>query len=303
MRMAATNRVVPIDSAPERPAIDLFATLGPDGLARSLARVGASTADAVQAAALVRAAAPRLAPGTSISLRLGKRDAAGRRPVERLALRASMDLKLAIERGGVDGLGGLAMTRIAVPVTTTPLQGARSRRGRAILGASYRGRLDRSRDLLSQGPGGGDRRRRDRARCPLRPGRRQPPQRRRSGAEGDLLYAGIDRMIDRDLKLVRWTAGGRPVWVDAITIGQAPRATEGLAWPVSARDHLGLRPAHPPDPALRPDAQGDRFRRALGHADPRRRRRPGGARRLGRGLWPAGADRRTPAASRRVTAT
>ena len=113
MRMVATARVLPIDSAPERPAIELFVTLGPDGLARSLARVGASSADAVRAAALVRSAAPRLAPGTSIAIRLGKRDAAGRRPVERIALRAAMDLKLVVERGGVDRLAGLAMTRIA----------------------------------------------------------------------------------------------------------------------------------------------------------------------------------------------
>jgi len=61
-----------------------------------------------------------------------------------------------------------------------------------------------------------------------------------------LLYAGLDRMIDRDLKLVRWTAGGKPVWVDAITVGRAPPASEGLQWPVAGRitSGFGLR-IHP----------------------------------------------------------
>ena len=246
MRMAATARVLPIDTAPERPAIELFVTLGPDGLARSLARVGASSADAVRAAALVRSAAPRLAPGTSIAIRLGKRDAAGRRPVERIALRAAMDLKLVVERGGVDRLAGLAMTRIAVPVVITPMR-VRGRAGNGLYWAlrtagastavatSYLKALAQEIDVGEIGP--------DASFDLVVASRRSADGQM---AEGDLLYAGLDRMIDRDLKLVRWTAGGKPVWVDAITIGLAPRAAEGLAWPVSARitSGFGLR-IHP----------------------------------------------------------
>ena len=242
MRMAATSRVLPIDTAPERPAIELFVTLGPDGLARSLARVGTSSVDAVQVAALVRSAAPRLAPGTSIFIRLGKRDGAGRRPVDRIALRASMDLKLLVERGEL----GLAMTRIAVPVVTTPLR-VRGRAGDGLYWAlrtagastavatSYLKALAQEIDVGEIGP--------DASFDLVVASRRSADGQM---AEGDLLYAGLDRMIDRDLKLVRWTAGGKPVWVDAITIGLAPRAAEGLAWPVSARitSGFGLR-IHP----------------------------------------------------------
>ncbi len=242
MRMVATDRVIPIDTAPERPAIYLFVTLGSDGMARSLARVGASTADAVQAAALVRSAAPQLAPGTTISLTLGKRDSVGRRPVERLALRASMDLKLLIERGELD----LAMTQIAVPVVTTPIR-VRGRAGNGLYWAlrtagastavatSYLKALAQEIDVGEIGPD---------ASFDLVIARRRSID--GQTAEGDLLYAGLDRLADRDLRLVRWTAGGRPVWVDAITIGQAPRAAEGLAWPVSARitSGFGLR-VHP----------------------------------------------------------
>ena len=242
LRMAATSRVLPIDTAPERLTIELFVTLGPDGLARSLARVGASSGDAVHVAALVRSAAPRLAPGTSIAITLGKRDGAGRRPVERVALRAAMDLKLLVERGKF----GLAMTRIAVPVVTTPLR-VRGRAGDGLYWAlrtagastavatSYLKALAQEIDVGEIGP--------DASFDLIVASRRSADGQM---AEGDLLYAGLDRMIDRDLKLVRWTAGGKPVWVDAITIGQAPRAAEGLAWPVSARitSGFGLR-IHP----------------------------------------------------------
>ena len=242
MRMAPTPRVVPIDTAPERATIELFATLGPDGLARSLVRLGAASGDAVRAASLIHRAAPRLQPGTAIAIRLGKRDASGRRSVDRVALRASMDLKLLVERGA----NGLALTRIDVPVTTTPMR-VRGRAGDGLywalrtagastnIATSYLKALAQEIDVGEIGP--------DASFDLVIASRRSADG---QIAEGDLLYAGLDRMIDRDLKLVRWTAGGRPVWVDAITIGQAPRASEGLQWPVTARitSGFGLR-IHP----------------------------------------------------------
>ena len=242
MRMAATPKVVPIDTAPERAAIDLFATLGPDGLARGLVRLGAASGDAVRAAALIHRAAPRLQQGTAIAIRLGKRDASGRRSVDRVALRASMDMKLLVERG----TNGLALTRIAVPVTTTPMR-VRGRVGDGLywalrtagastaIATAYLKALAREIDVGEIGP--------DASFDLVVASRRSADG---QIAEGDLLYAGLDRMIDRDLKLVRWTAGGKPVWVDAITVGQAPRASEGLTWPVAARitSGFGLR-IHP----------------------------------------------------------
>ena len=118
IRMAPGMLVEPLQVAPERTAIDLTATLGPDGLARSLARLGASYGDAMAVANLVHAAAPTLEPGTQLIIRLGMRDSAGRRAVERLSLRASMELKLLVERGA----GGLGLTRIAGPVSTAPMR-------------------------------------------------------------------------------------------------------------------------------------------------------------------------------------
>ena len=242
MRMAPGARVVPIDTAPERAAIDLFATLGPDGLARSLVRLGAAPGDSITAARLIHHAAPRLKPGTSIAIRLGKRNASGRRSVERIELRAAMELKLLVERSA----GGLALSRIAVPVTTTPLR-VRGRAGDGLywalrtagasttIATSYLKALAQEIDVGEIGP--------DASFDLVIASRRSADG---QIAEGDLLYAGLDRMIDRDLKLVRWTAGGRPVWVDAVTVGRAPRASEGLVWPVAARitSGFGLR-IHP----------------------------------------------------------
>lgn len=242
IRMAATAGVEPIDTAPERASIELFATLGPDGLARSLARLGAASGDAVTAASLIHSAAPRLKPGTSVAIRLGKRDAGGRRSVERIALRASMELKLLVERGA----DGLALSRIVVPVTTTPMR-VRGRAGDGLYWAlrtagastasatSYLKALAQEIDVGEIGP--------DASFDLVIASRRSVDG---QIAEGELLYAGLDRMIDRDLKLVRWTAGGRPVWVDALTVGRTPRASEGLQWPVAARitSGFGLR-IHP----------------------------------------------------------
>ena len=198
-----------------------------------------------------------------------------------------MDLKLLVERGEF----GLAMTRIAVPVTTTPMR-VRGRAGDGLYWAlrtagastavatSYLKALAQEIDVGEIGP--------DASFDLVIASRRSADG---QVAEGDLLYAGLDRMIDRDLQLVRWTAGGKPVWVDAITIGQAPRQTDGMIWPVSARitSGFGLR-IHPILRFARMH-RGNRFRRPLGHPDPRRRRRPGDACRLGRWLRPAGADR------------
>jgi murein DD-endopeptidase MepM/ murein hydrolase activator NlpD len=243
IRMAPGARVEPIDAAPERVAIDVFATLGRDGVARSLARIGAASGDAMMAASLIHGAAPRLKPGTSLSVRLGRRDAGGRRSIERIALRASMALKLLVERNEA---GSLELGRIAVPVSTTPIRV----RGRASDGlywalrtagaspataTSYLKALAQEIDVGEIGPD---------ASFDL------VIDRRRSAdgevAEGDLLYAGLDRLVDRDLQLVRWTAGGRPVWVDAATVGQMRAPSEGMIWPVAARITSGFGPRiHP----------------------------------------------------------
>jgi murein DD-endopeptidase MepM/ murein hydrolase activator NlpD len=61
-----------------------------------------------------------------------------------------------------------------------------------------------------------------------------------------LLYAAIDRASASDLQLVRWTAGGKPVWINAATIGDKREEDDAMAWPVNApiTSRFGLR-VHP----------------------------------------------------------
>jgi murein DD-endopeptidase MepM/ murein hydrolase activator NlpD len=68
-----------------------------------------------------------------------------------------------------------------------------------------------------------------------------------AGREGGaLLYAGLDRMADSDLQLVRWTANGRAEWIDAANAGQPARQASGLILPAAGRitSYFGSR-VHP----------------------------------------------------------
>jgi murein DD-endopeptidase MepM/ murein hydrolase activator NlpD len=121
-RMAANDLVRPLDQAPERPVIELSATLGEgDGLDRVLERAGVGRRDATAAASLVgqAVALDAIAPGTRIALTLGRRPSRTvARPLERLALRARFDLALSLARTG----NALAMTRQPIAIDATPLR-------------------------------------------------------------------------------------------------------------------------------------------------------------------------------------
>ncbi|HVF93800.1 MAG TPA: peptidoglycan DD-metalloendopeptidase family protein [Sphingomonas sp.] len=121
-RMAANDLVRPLNEAPERPVIELSATLGEgDGLDRVLERAGVGRKDAAAAAALVSQAVAldAIAPGTRIALTLGRRPARTvARPLEKLALRARFDLAVSLDRAG----SALAMTRQPIAIDATPLR-------------------------------------------------------------------------------------------------------------------------------------------------------------------------------------
>ena len=121
-RMAANDLVAPLAKAPERPAIELSATIGDgDEFAHVLERAGVGDGDAARAAALVAQAVALgdIKSGTRIDLTLGRRaSTAVPRPLEALALRARFDLALALHRTG----GELAMTRQPIAIDSTPLR-------------------------------------------------------------------------------------------------------------------------------------------------------------------------------------
>ena len=241
-RMAGTALVEPLMQAPERPSIDLYARLGAgDGIAALLARSGVSFAEAGQAAQLIAGAAPgAISPGTSIAIKLGRRSPSGVRPLERVALRAGLDLNLAVS-GGPNGLT-IATSRIAVD--TTPLR-VRGRVGDGLYwalrasGVSSATASDYLRALAGQIDVGGDVGPDDRFDLVIAHRRAATGE----SQEGPLLYAAIERAAASDIRLMKWTLNGRTDWIDAHGAG---RQVASMAWPVQARitSGFGLR-IHP----------------------------------------------------------
>jgi murein DD-endopeptidase MepM/ murein hydrolase activator NlpD len=121
-RMGATAAVVPLKSAPERPRLDLEATLARgDSFERMLERAGVGPAEADLIASLVASEIPlgEIAPGTKLDIALGRRPAPdANRPLEALSFRARFDLQLAVERKG----GRLALDPRPIRVDSTPLR-------------------------------------------------------------------------------------------------------------------------------------------------------------------------------------
>jgi murein DD-endopeptidase MepM/ murein hydrolase activator NlpD len=128
--MGASRQVVRLKDAPERPRLDLVATLGAgDSFARMLQRAGVSDLEAGQVAGLVARAVPLgdIEAGTTVDITLGRPSAAdAARPLDSLSFRARFDLQIAVER--IDGR--LTLEPHPIRVDTTPL------RIRGIVGAS-----------------------------------------------------------------------------------------------------------------------------------------------------------------------
>ncbi|WP_338467318.1 M23 family metallopeptidase [Novosphingobium sp. ZN18A2] len=126
----ANAMAVPLASAPERPSVNLVATLGAgDSFDKMLQRAGVGGFDAGRISALVEKTVPvsSLRPGTRFSITLGSRaDPATPRPLEALSFRARFDLDLSLTRQGE----GFALARKTIPVDATPL------RIRGIVGSS-----------------------------------------------------------------------------------------------------------------------------------------------------------------------
>jgi murein DD-endopeptidase MepM/ murein hydrolase activator NlpD len=121
-RMAPTTMAVPISNTPERPTIEVLATLGQgDSFARVLQRVGIAPNEAQRVTALVAGIAPlaEIPAGTVMPIVLGQRpskDAA--RPLQSLDLRARFDMKVEFRRVG----GTLQMRTIPIAIDRAPLR-------------------------------------------------------------------------------------------------------------------------------------------------------------------------------------
>jgi murein DD-endopeptidase MepM/ murein hydrolase activator NlpD len=243
-RMAPTDAVEPLAESPERPIIDLRATLGRgDGFARVLERAGVGRAEAEHVAALIGEVVPTgdIRAGTVIDVRLGRRpNRTVARPLERLALRARFDLRIELARVA----GALALNRIPIAVDETPLriQGRvgtslyRSARAAGVPARAIEAYIRAINTQVSVPSGiNSD----DRFDIIIE-------HRRAATGEtetGPLLYAGLERARGRDLQLMQWESDGRTQWFEASGVG---RRSGGWQSPVPGRvtSNYGLR-MHP----------------------------------------------------------
>ncbi len=242
-RMAATAAVERLADTPERPSVDLNATLGQgDGFARVLQRNGVGADEAKQAAALVADAVALgdIRSGTRLSMTLGRRpNRQVPRPLERLDFRAKFELALAIERIG----NVLTLKRMPIAVDATPLRiqgrvgsslftaaraaGAPASAVQAYLRAIGQ-QMSVTRDVSSN----------DRFDLIV-------AHRRAATGEtetGDLLFAGLEGP-KRKVRMLKWTLNGREQWFEASGVGK----TQGtMRAPVQGRmtSSFGMR-RHP----------------------------------------------------------
>ena len=230
-RMGPTAQVRPLAATPERPTIQLVATLSRgDSFARMLQRGGLGDAEAARVAAMVADAVPLsdIQPGTQVDITLGRRAApGGPRMLEALDLRARFDLALSVARRAG---GRLALERHPIRVDETPL------RIRGTIGDSFY----RSARAAGAPPGA--------VQEWLRAMNEQDAldRKMRSGdtfdlvvsykraatgehETGKLLYAAVEREGKPTAQLVRWGKDGR--FYEASGVGEQ---RSGLMKPVNA---------------------------------------------------------------------
>ncbi|WP_234033176.1 M23 family metallopeptidase [Erythrobacter rubeus] len=249
-RMGPTSQVIPLASAPERPQIELLATLAPgDSFETMLRRAGVSTSDVDRVSALIGDAMPlsEIEPGTQIDITLGRRAQPGTpRPLDALKFRARFDLELEIGRRGFNaetGEGGmLALQRNVIRVDDTPLR-VRGKVGSSLYRSMRSAGVPASavQDYIKALDAQIDLNREVRAADEfdiIVAYRRAATGERQAG---NLLYAGIDRGGQPRTQLMRWGDEGR--FYEASGVGEQ---RGGLIAPVPGRisSRYGMR-RHP----------------------------------------------------------
>ena len=242
--MGATSLVEPLAEAPERPRIEMIATLARgDGFETMLRRAGMGVSDTRLVTDMVGSAMAlaEIEPGTQVDIVLGRRAAPGEpRPLEKLAFRARFDLELSVAR--LDKGGDLTLIKKPIRVDETPLRirgtvgdslyrSARAAGAPASAVQAYLKTLSQQinldRDIRS-----GDTFDFIVAHRRAATGERQA---------GQLLYAGIDRGEKSRVQLMRWGKDGQ--FYEASGVGEQ---RGGLMAPVPGRtsSRYGMR-RHP----------------------------------------------------------
>ncbi len=249
--MGATSEVVPLKAAPERPRIEMVATLAQgDSFGRMLERAGVGNAEASRVVDLISNAMPLgdIAAGTKVDIVLGRRTSPSTpRPIESLSFRARFDLDLALERRG----GALALDPRPIKVDSTPLRitgrvGDSLYRSARAAGAPPKAVQQYLRTLgqyvdLDSALGANDQ-----FDLVVQYKRAETGE----SEVGDLLYAGVTRGGKPRTQLMKWGKDGR--FYEASGVGEqrsglvAPVASRGISSNYGRRRHpiLGYSRMH-----------------------------------------------------------
>lgn len=221
-RMAATDSVRALAASPERPRIELTATLGRgDSFARVLQRAGVGSGDADRVLGLVSGAArlSEIEPGTTIEIILGRRMAKNSaRPLEKLDFRARFDLRLAVNR---DESGVLSLDRQPILVDTTPLRvrgtvGQSLYRSARAAGAPAEAVQNFLKIIASRASLG--------SLAPTDAFDIILDYKRAATGEvlvGDLMFAGIERGGKARIQMLKWDSGDSSQWFETSGVGES----------------------------------------------------------------------------------
>jgi murein DD-endopeptidase MepM/ murein hydrolase activator NlpD len=234
-RMAATDAVHTLTDTPERPTLQLNATVGQgDSFARALERAGVGAAEAAKVAQMTATVVDpsQIAPGTALGLTLGRRaNRNDARPLDDLSFRARFDMRLSFLRVG----NTLSMQRQPIAVDHTPMRIAGTVNNGVYVSATGAGAPPQAvetyiRAIASKvqfGDLGTD------ARFDM------VVERARAATGevqfGKLLYAGLTNG-NQATRMIQWTIGGRTEWYDAAGVGQQHG---GFAMPVMGHKTSG----------------------------------------------------------------
>lgn len=215
--MIATNLVERLADTPERPQVQLSATLGTgDGFARVLQRAGVGEDQAKSVAAMLKGDLDAIKPGTRLAMTLGRRpNKSVARPLDHLAFRAKLELALEVNREGDQ----LRVKRIPIAVDNTPLRIA-GRVGSGLLSAARAagapsGAVQSYMRAMAQHVAIGGIHANDRFDLILE-------HRRAATGEtetGGLLFAGLQQG-KKELRLLKWMQGGKEQFFDAAGVGE-----------------------------------------------------------------------------------
>ena len=242
-RMAATGSVLRLRDNPERPNIELTATIGRgENFLRVLRRAGIGLSEARTISALIAKATPidAISSGTPIDIRLGRRSTRNStRPVENLSFRARFDLDLTIQRYG----DTLALKQNQIKVDNTPLR-IKGKVGRSLYRSARAAGVEADKvqqflRAISQKLSLSKMRSSDEFDIIIE-------HKRAATGEtqvGDLIYAAIERGGKPHVQLLKWQKSNATQWFEASGVGET---IGSLLRPVPGRVTSGFgRRRHP----------------------------------------------------------